>query len=328
MAKLVTIYGGSGFVGRYVAQLMARKGWRVRVAVRRPDEALFTRTYGAVGQVVPVLCNIRDADSVRLAMRDADAVINCVNLTGKQGKSTFDSVLVEGADHIARISAELGVPWIVHISGIGVDPGSDSKYVAAKARGEEAVLRHRPDAVVLRPSVIFGAEDQLFNQFAGLSRLGPVTAIAGGNTLMQPVFVEDVAEAAAMGLTGEAGSGIYELGGPDTLTVREIVKMTLKAIDRRRGVINLPFWLAGIAAGALDILQFVTFGLFRNSLITRDQLHLLRKDNVVSEGAAGFADLGIQPTAPEAVIDSYLWRYRPSGQYDAIKASARNLRHG
>ncbi|AUH32774.1 complex I NDUFA9 subunit family protein [Paracoccus tegillarcae] len=326
MAKLVTIYGGSGFVGRYVAQLMAHQGWRVRIAVRRPDEALFTRTYGAVGQVVPVLCNIRDADSVRLAMQEADAVINCVNLTEKQGKSTLENVLVEGAENIARISAEMNVPRMVHISGIGVDAESDSKYVAAKARGEDAVLEHRPDAVVLRPSVIFGPEDELFNQFAGMTRFGPVVNIAGGNSRMQPVYVEDVAEAAAKGLNGEAAPGIYELGGPDILTVRELMQMTVKAVDRRRAIVNLPFWLAGIGAGILDILQFVTFGLFKNKLITRDQLHLLRKDNVVSDDAAGFDDLGIEPIAPAAVIDSYLWRFRPSGQYDAIKASAKNMR--
>lgn len=326
MAKLVTIYGGSGFVGRYVARMMAADGWRVRVAVRRPDEALFTRTYGAVGQVVPVLCNIRDADSVRLAMQDADAVINCVNLTGKEGRSTFDNVLVEGAANIARISAELGVARIVHISGIGVDAESGSRYVAAKAGGEAAVLQHRPDAVILRPSVIFGTEDQLFNRFAAMSRFGPLMAIAGGNSRMQPVFVEDVARAATLGLTGAAEPGIYELGGPDILTLRELVQMALKAADRRRAVINLPFWLAGIGAGVLDLVQTVSGGLIRNGMITRDQLHLLRTDNVVPEGARGLADLGVEPTAPEAVIASYLWRFRPSGQYDAIKASAKNLR--
>lgn len=326
MAKLVTIYGGSGFVGRYVAQAMARRGWRVRIAVRRPDEALFARTYGAVGQVVPVLCNIRDEASIRTTMEDADAVINCVNLTKKQGKSNFQTVLVDGAANIARVSAQMGVPRMVHISGIGVDPDSDSKYVAAKGKGEAAVLEQRPDAVILRPSVIFGTEDQLFNRFAGMSRMGPIMSIAGGNSRMQPVYVEDVAEAAALALTGEAAPGIYELGGPDVLTVRELVSMTLKAVDRRRAVINLPFWLAGIGAGVLDIAQFVTGGLFTNRMITRDQLHLLRDDNVVAKDARGFAELGIQPTAPEAVIDSYLWRFRPSGQYDAIKASAKNLR--
>lgn len=326
MAKLVTIYGGSGFVGRYVARLMAQRGWRVRIAVRRPNEAGFTRTYGAVGQVAPVLCNIRDADSVRLAMEDADAVINCVNLIRNEGKSTLNNVLVEGADNIARISTEMGVPQIVHISGIGVDENSDSKYVAAKARGEAAVLAQRPDAVVLRPSVMFGTEDQLYNRFGALSRFGPLMFIAGGKARMQPVFVEDVALAAANALEGQVPAGIYELGGPEVLTVREIVAQTLKATDRRRAVINMPFWVAGIGAGLLDLVQFVTFRLFRNNILTRDQLHLLRQDNVVSDGAGGFDDLGIQPTPPETIIDRYLWRFRPSGQYDAIKASAKNLR--
>ena len=326
MAKLVTIYGGSGFVCRQVARLMAKRGWRVRIAVRRPDEALFTRTYGAVGQVVPVLCNIRDELSVRAAMSDAEAVVNCVNITQAQGKSTFDNIFDEGASHIARISAETGVARIVHISGIGVDPDSDSRYVAAKARGEAAVLEHRPDAVILRPSVIFGSGDNFFNRFAAMSRLGPVMPIAGARTRMQPVFVDDVALAATKGATGEAEPGIYELGGPDVMTLREIVARTLTVVHRRRLVLNMPFWIARIGATMLDGAQYVSGGMFTNTVLSRDQLALLRQDNVVSPEARGLKDLGIQPTAVEAVLDDYLWRFRPSGQYDAIKDSAKNLR--
>lgn len=326
MAQLVTIFGGSGFVGRQVARIMARRGWRVRVAVRRPDEALFTRTYGAVGQVVPVLCNIRDEDSVRAAMSDADAVVNCVNIERPEGKSNFHTVFEEGATHIARLSKEMGVRHVVHISGIGVDPDSASRYVAAKARGEAAVLEHRPDAIVLRPSVIFGTDDHFYNRFASMARLGPVMPIAGARTRMQPVFVDDVAIAAAMGAAGEAKPGIYELGGPDVMTLREIVGQVLKATRRRRLVVNMPFWLARIGAGILDGVQYVTGGLFTNKILGRDQVILLRDDNVVSEDARGFADLGIQPTAAEAVIEDYLWRFRPSGQYNAIKDSAKNLR--
>lgn len=325
MTKLVTIFGGSGFVGRQVSRLMAREGWRVRVAVRRPDEALFTRTYGAVGQVAPVLCNIRDEASVRAAMQDADAVINCVNLLAREGKSTLQNVLVDGAAHIARISAELGVARIVHISGIGVDADSDSAYIAAKAKGEAAVLTHRPDAVILRPSVIFGPEDQLYNRFAGMARLGPVMPLVGADTRMQPVFVDDVAAAAVKGLTGEAAPGIYELGGPETVTLRQIVQQTLDATNRRKLVVNLPFWIGGIGASVLGLAQLLTGGIFRSPL-TRDQLALLRQDNVVGPDTKGFADLGIQPVAPEAVIDEYLWRFRPSGQFESIKRSARNLR--
>lgn len=326
MAKLVTIFGGSGFLGRQVARLMARKGWRVRVAVRRPDEALFTRTYGAVGQVQPVLCNIRDELSVRAAMSDADAVVNCVNILNPKGKSSFKSVFEEGAEHIARLSAEMGVARIVHISGIGVDPESDSPYIAGKARGEAAVLRHRPDAVVLRPSVMFGPGDSFYNRFAAMTRFGPLLPVVGARVRMQPVFVDDVALAAVKGACGEAAPGIYELGGPDVLTTREIVDQVLRATMRRRGVVNLPFWVAGLGARILGAVQVLTGGLFTNRLLTRDQVALLRRDNVVSPGARGFADLGIQPVSADAVIDGYLWRFRPSGQYDAIKQSAKNLR--
>ncbi|WEF24101.1 complex I NDUFA9 subunit family protein [Paracoccus sp. S3-43] len=326
MAKLVTIYGGSGFVGRQVARLMAKDGWRVRIAVRRPDEALFTRTYGAVGQVQPVLCNIRDDLSVRAAMAGADAVVNCVNILAPRGKSTFQAVFQDGAERVARLSAEMGVARIVHISGLGVDPESASPYIAAKGRGESAVLTHRPDAVILRPSVMFGPGDTFYNRFAAMTRLGPLLPVIGARTRMQPVFVDDVALAAVKGATGEAAPGIYELGGPDVMTVKEVAEQVLRATMRRRAVVNLPFWAATLGARVLGLAQLLTGGLFTNSILTRDQIALLRADNVVSAGARGFADLGIQPVAAEAVIEDYLWRFRPSGQYDAIKQSAKNLR--
>jgi len=178
----------------------------------------------------------------------------------------------------------------------------------------------------LRPSVIFGPDDSLYNRFASMARRGPILPIMGGKTKLQPVFVDDVAQAAVMGATGEAAPGIYELGGPEVLTVRELAGQVLKTIHRRRLVLNMPFWMAGIGASALGAAQAVTGGLFTNRILTRDQIALLRRDNVPAEGAKGFADLGIQPIAPEAVLDSYLWRFRPSGQYDAIKQSAKNLR--
>ncbi|MBK4218035.1 complex I NDUFA9 subunit family protein [Paracoccus caeni] len=325
MAKLVTIFGGSGFLGRQVARQMASRGWRVRVAVRRPDEALFTRTYGAVGQVVPVLCNIRDEASVRLAMSDADAVVNCVNIHGREGKSNFQNVFVEGAEHIARLSKEMGVAQVVHVSGIGVDASSDSEYIAGKAKGEAAVLELRPDAVVLRPSVMFGIGDQFYNRFAAMALLGPVMPIVGGKTKLQPVSVNDVALAAANAAECKAEPGIYELGGPDVLTVREVVAQTLAAIVRRRLVVNLPFWIARIGSGVFGVASMLTGGIVKNPL-NRDQLALLSQDNVVAEGAKSFADLGIEPIAAEMVLDEYLWRFRPSGQYEEIKRSAKNLR--
>ena len=326
MSKLVTIYGGSGFVGRYIARRMAQEGWRVRVAVRRPNEAIFVRPYGVVGQVEPVFCNIRDDASVRAAMLAADAVVNCVGTFDRGGANNFDAVQHRGAERIARIAAELGIARMVHVSAIGADPEGESLYAQSKGRGEAAVLSHVPTAVILRPSVVFGPEDQFFNRFAGMARLGPAIPLVGAGTRFQPVYVDDVAQAAVAGVLGTAAPGVYELGGPDVDTFRGLMRRMLGVINRRRLVIGLPFWAGQIMATLFDALQGVTLGLFHNGVLTRDQLVSLRQDNVVSEGAKGFADLGIAPMAMEAVLPDYLWRFRPSGQYDAIKASAKNLR--
>lgn len=326
MSKLVTIYGGSGFVGRYIARRMAKEGWRVRVAVRRPNEALFVKPYGVVGQVEPVLCNIRDDASVRAVMTGADAVVNCVGILAKSGKNTFDSVQAEGAARIARIAAAEGVATLVHLSAIGADANSDSDYARTKAEGEAAILAAFPSAVILRPSIIFGQEDGFFNRFAGMARMAPVLPVVGANTRFQPVYVDDVARAAVKGVTGEAAPGVYELGGPDVDTFAGLMKRMLGVIRRRRLVLNVPFFAASIMGGVFDALQAVTLGLFQNGLITRDQVRNLKRDNVVASGAKGLADLGITPTALDAVLPEYLWRYRPSGQYAAIKESAKNLR--
>ena len=326
MGKLVTIYGGSGFVGRYIARRLARDGWRVRVAVRRPNEALHVRPYGAVGQVEPVLCNIRDEASVRAAMTGADAVINCVGTFDKGGRNNFDAVQAEGAGRIARLAADLGVAHLVHLSAIGADAGSNIHYARTKGQGEAAILEAFPAAVILRPSVIFGQEDQFFNRFAGMTRLGPVLPVVGAGTRFQPVYVDDVAQAAVLGVTGKAAPGIYELGGPEVDTFRGLMGRMLTVIHRRRLILNMPFFVAHIMGGVFDFVSFATGGLIRNGVVTRDQVKSLALDNVVSEGAKGFADLGITPTAMEAVLPEYLWRFRPSGQYKAIKDSAKNLR--
>jgi len=326
MSKLVTIYGGSGFVGRYIARRMAKEGWRVRVAVRRPNEAMHVKPYGVVGQVEPVFCNIRDDASVRLVMKGADAVVNCVGILNELGRNKFDAVQHEGAERIARIAAEEGVEALVHLSAIGADLQSDSDYSKSKALGEEGVLQYFPNAMILRPSVIFGQEDQFFNRFAAMTRFGPVLPLIGGNTKFQPVYVDDVAQAAVKGVLGEAEPGVYELGGPDVNTLHALIDQMLGVIHRRRLVINKPFFVGSIIATVFDAIQAVTLGLISNGILTRDQLKNLRRDNVVSEGSKGFSDLGIQPTALEAVLPDYLWRFRPSGQYDAIKESAKNLR--
>ncbi|MDO6480842.1 complex I NDUFA9 subunit family protein [Shimia thalassica] len=325
MSKLVTIYGGSGFVGRHIARLMAKKGWRVRVAVRRPNEAMFVRTYGDVGQVEPVLCNIRDDASVAAAMQGADAVVNCVGVLSEHRKNTFEAVQEEGADRVARLAAVQGVANMVQLSALGADATSNSQYAQTKAAGEAAVLKHMPNAMILRPSVIFGTDDEFFNRFASMSRMGPALVIAGGGTKFQPVFVEDVAAAAVKGITGEA-SGLYELGGPDVRTLRDWMHEMLSVVHRRRAVVNMPFFMAGLMAGVLDISSKMVGGVFENKILTRDQVKLLRTDNVVSEDAKTLADLGIEATNTRAVLADYLWRFRPSGQYDAIKDSAKNMR--
>ena len=325
MSKLVTIYGGSGFVGRYIARRMAKAGWRVRVAVRRPNEAIFVKPYGVVGQVEPVLCNIRDDASVAEVMMGADAVVNCVGILARDGKNTFETVQSEGAIRVARIAEAQGIAHLVQISAIGADADSESEYARTKAEGEAGVLKHMPDAVILRPSIIFGSEDQFFNRFASMSRLGPILPVVGADTKFQPVYVDDVAKAAELALTGDVAPGIYELGGPDVRDFRSLMGTMLEVIRRRRAVINIPFFVANIMGAGFDLANKMTLGLLP-AQITRDQVRNLRNDNVVSEDAMGFAELGIEPIALGAILPDYLWRFRPSGQYDAIKESAKNLR--
>lgn len=326
MSRLVTIYGGSGFVGRYIARRMAKAGWRVRVAVRRPNEAMHVKPYGVPGQVEPLFCNIRDDASVAAVMQGADAVVNCVGILAERGRNSFQAVQAEGAERIARIAAQQGVERMVHVSAIGADADSGSDYARTKAAGEAAVLQYMPQAVILRPSVIFGAEDQFFNRFAAMTRFGPLLPIAGADTRFQPVYVDDVAQAAAMGVLGQAAPGVYELGGPEAATFRELMALMLKVIQRRRLVIGLPFWIARIVAGVLDIAQFVSFGLIPNAVLTRDQLRNLARDNVVADGASGFADLGVRPVAMKAVLPDYLWKFRPAGQYAELMRTDRKLR--
>ncbi|MBE0454777.1 complex I NDUFA9 subunit family protein [Roseovarius autotrophicus] len=325
MSKLVTIYGGSGFVGRYITRRLAAEGWRVRVAVRRPNEALHVKPYGVPGQVEPVFCNIRDDASVRSVMQGAVAVVNCVGTFDRKGRNNFKAVQAEGATRIARIAAEEGVARMVHLSAIGAAEGAASVYARTKAAGEAGVLAHMPEAVILRPSVIFGAEDQFFNRFAGMTRLSPFLPVVGAGTRFQPVHVDDVAQAAVKGVTGEAAPGIYELGGPEVGSFRELMQMMLRVIRRRRLIVNIPFGIASVMAGVMELIETVSLGLVPPQ-ITRDQVRSLHSDNVVGADARGFADLGITPVAPEAVLPDYLWRFRPTGQYETIRESARNLR--
>lgn len=324
MSKLVTIFGGSGFVGRYVARRMAQEGWRVRVAVRRPGQAGFVRPYGAVGQVEPVFCNIRDDASVNSVLGGADAVVNCVGILNEFGKNKFAAVQTDGAARIARLSKAAGIGTMVQISAIGADPDSASAYARTKAAGEAAVREHQPGAVILRPSIIFGSEDKFFNRFASMARLGPVLPVIGAETKFQPVYVENVAEAAAKAVLGQVPGGVYELGGPEVRTFRELMQMMLGIIRRRRLIVNTPFPIARLMGRGFDLLQKLSFGLIENKMVTYDQVANLANDNVVSDGAQGLATFGINPVAMEAVLPDYLWRFRAGGQFVEMTESARN----
>ena len=326
MSKLVTIFGGSGFVGRYVAQRMAKQGWRVRVAVRRPNEALFVRQYGAVGQVEPVLCNIRDDASVIKVIIGANAVVNCVGILSESGKNTFKNVQALGAERVAKISSENGVANFVQISAIGSNEASLSNYARTKALGEASVLKYFPDATILRPSIIFGPEDQFFNRFAQMATLSPFLPLVGAHTKFQPVHVGDVAFAVEKALSDRSVSGIYELGGPNIETFSELMSRMLSVIQRRRLMLKVPFFVAGLMGQSLDLLKAITFGLFPNNILTQDQVKNLQIDNIVSTDANDFSDLEIRPTAMETVLPEYLWRYRVSGQYASIKDSAKGLK--
>ena len=310
--RLVTVFGGSGFVGRHVVRALARRDLRVRVAVRRPDLAGHLQPLGRVGQIHAVQANVRYPASVEAAVRDADAVINLVGVLFERGRQSFSAVHASGAGTIAQAAAEAGAR-LIHVSALGADPESASVYARTKAAGEEAVRAAVSDAVIFRPSVVFGPEDDFLNRFAGLSRITPVLPlIGGGETRFQPVFVGDVAEAIAKAVEGEARAGtIYELGGPDVKTFKEILQFMLATIERRRLLVPLPFKLAEMKAFFLQYLP--------KPLLTPDQVKLLRSDTVVSEAAKRegrtLEGLGIDPSSMAAIVPSYLWRFRRSGQF-------------
>jgi len=324
-SKTVTIFGGSGFLGRYITRRMARAGWRVRVAVRRPYEAGFVRPYGTVGQVEPILANVRNEDSVRAAIAGADAVINCVGILQENRRQRFEAIHRDAAGRIARIAAEQGVSRLVHISALGADADSPCRYAATKAEGEAQVLSAFPAAVILRASVIFGNEDGFFNRFAGMARFGPILPIFGANTLFQPVYVDDVARAAVQAAAENTPAGTYELGGPDTESLRDLVQRVLSETRYRRLVLGLPYFVARITGAMIDLVCAMWLGIIPNKILTADQARQLQIDNVVSEGALTFSDLGIEPTAMETVLPEYLYQYRPHGQYAEITESAGNL---
>lgn len=316
---VVTVFGGSGFIGRYAVRKLAKQGWRVRVAVRRPNEAMFLRTAGDVGQVEAIQANIRDDASTERAIVGSDAVINLVGILFPTGKQTFDAVQRDGAERIARLSARHGIDRLVHISAIGANADSEVAYQRTKAEAEAAVLRHVPTATILRPSLVFGPEDQFFNRFAGMARISPVLPLMGGETRFQPVYVGDVAEAAVRSLDNADAKGTtFELGGPEIITMREVFDLVMEETGRKRFVLPVPGWIARIQAWVFELPNRL---LGMAPLLTRDQLAMLDEDNVVGAEAKSLADLGIKPATLESILPTYLYRYRASGQYARTKVT-------
>ncbi|MGL4965038.1 MAG: complex I NDUFA9 subunit family protein [Inquilinus sp.] len=307
--KTVTLFGGTGFVGRYVAQMLAQRGWRIIVASRHPDRALPLKTAGAVGQVVPVFADIRDDGSVAAAVAGADAVVNLVGILFERGKQRFDSIHGEAAGRVARAAAAAGASRFVQISAIGASANSPSAYARTKAAGEAAVRAAFPGAAILRPSVIFGPEDGFFNLFAGLARTAPFLPLfGGGTTRFQPVYVRDVAAAVVACLEQDGTAGqTYELGGPRVYSFRELMELTLQQTGRKKRLVSLSWGMAAFEAKLL--------GLLPKPPLTPDQVVQLKIDNVVSPGIKSLADLGIQPTPAELILPSYLDRYRPGGRF-------------
>ncbi|WP_113261406.1 complex I NDUFA9 subunit family protein [Agrobacterium cavarae] len=314
LPPLVTVFGGSGFVGRHVVRTLAKRGYRIRVAVRRPDLAGFLQPLGNVGQISLAQANLRYKDSIVRAVEDADHVVNCVGLLFENGRNTFDAVQEFGARAVAEAAKAAGAT-LTHISAIGADADSSIGYARTKGRAEAAIRSILPDAIVLRPSIVFGPEDDFFNKFAGMARTLPfLPLIGGGKTKFQPVYVEDVAEAVARSVDGQLKPGAtYELGGQDVLTFRQCLEAVLEATYRERPMINLPFGIASLMGSVASLIPLI------KPPFTSDQIALLKNDNVVSAEAekAGLTleGMGITPVRITSVLSSYLVSYRPHGQF-------------
>jgi NADH dehydrogenase len=313
--QTVTVFGGSGFLGRYVVARLAKDGWIIRVAVRYPSQAAYLKTLGDVGQVTPVHADLNDPTLVETAVAGADAVVNLVGILYESRRQSFAGVHHQGAERIAAAVAAAGIGKMVQVSAIGASASSPSIYARTKAAGEAAVQAALPSAVILRPSLIFGPEDDFFNRFAKLARFWvALPLIGGGKTKFQPVYVADVADAVVKALSDPACRGqTYELGGPSVYSFKQLMEILLANIGRRRLLLPLPFEAASAMARVLELSPFPP--------LTRDQVELLKSDNVVAEGAKGFAELGIEPRSAEVIVPTYLDRHRPHGRYD-LQSSA------
>lgn len=312
---LVTIYGGSGFLGRHVVRALAKRHYRIRVAVRRPELAGHLQPLGRVGQIHAVQTNLRNAASVEAAARGADVLINLVGILFERGRQRFDAVHTYGAEQVA-LAAHAHGAGLVHISAIGADENSTSHYGRSKAQAEKLVLTAQPQTVIMRPSIMFGPEDDFFNRFASLARMSPfLPLVGGGATRFQPVFVGDVATAIADAVDGKLrGGATYELGGPEVRTFKELMQFVLATIERKRPLLPIPFFAAKFMG---SVMQFMP-----KPMITPDQVESLRTDNVVSDAAIKegrtLPGIGIEPDSIEAIVPSYLWRFRKTGQFRTL----------
>ena len=304
--KVATVFGGSGFIGRHVVQRLARQGYVVRVAVRDTEAATVLKPLGSVGQIVPLRAPVTSPDAVARAVEGARVVVNLVGILAERRRGDFHRVMGEGAGTVAREAAATGATGLVHVSAIGADPASPSGYGRAKAEGEAAVMAAFPAATLLRPSIVFGPEDQFFNRFGAMAQSLPFMPVIAGATRFQPVYVGDVAEAVLAALSHpEAAGRLYELGGPQVFTFRELLAWILRETERKRPLVEVP---AGLA-----LLQALVMERLPGKLLTRDQLSMLQRDNVVSPKAAGLAELGIVPTPIDLVVPAYLRRFQPGG---------------
>ena len=309
--RLVTVFGGSGFLGRHIVRALAKDGWRIRVAVRRPHTAHFLLPMGRVGQIQLVKANVLNEADVGAALRDAQAAVNLVGILVQRGAQKFLPVHAQAAECIARTAKAAGVERLVHFSAIGASAGAPARYFQTKAEGENRVRAAFPDATVVRPALVFGPEDDFFNRFAALARLTPFVfpLFGGGATRFQPVFAGDVARAVSAILTGPAAAGkTFELAGPEVMTFRQVLELVLRETHRKRHLLSLPLWLAKVQGALLQILP--------RPILTLDQARMLATDTVKAPGTPGLAELGITPTAAEAIVPSYLWRFRPRGQFE------------
>jgi len=304
--NVATVFGGSGFLGRYVVQRLAAAGYVTRVAVRDPEGAMFLRPMGGVGQIVPMYAALNNAATVQRAVQDASVVVNLVGILAERRRGDFTRVQAEGAGAIAAAAASAGAKHLVHVSAIGADPASPSRYASSKAAGEAAVRAAFPAATILRPSLVFGAEDQFFNRFAAMAQWLPIMPVIAGDTRMQPVYAGDVADAVMAALIRpEAAGQVYELGGPHVWKFREILAWILKETQRNRRLVEIPMGLARLQASFAELLP--------TKPLTRDQLLLLSRDNVAAPGMPGLLDLGVLATPAELIVPEYLGRYRPGG---------------